>query len=342
MSEKKRNEGKTYSHVPVLGIGTKERVNKPISITLSIESKAALQELKNVLKIDNVSKFINDLLEEKMENLGYQKVEKEMQTFYSGQIEVSVIGKSVLPVYQYEDQKFIKADFGEYSIKIKNNSGYRRLVVVSVDGRNVMNGESASYNDSGYILEPYGSVNIKGWRRTNDEVAAFEFVDIESSYDKLMGGDGSNIGVIGVAVFEEKQNKTMQPIWIQKPKSYPLKDKDTGIIPSPWIPEPWITWNLSRGGGGISNSSSVITSNSIISSSIGTGYGDATSMKVVNASFERNSSQPNEIITLRYASEVVLRKWGVIKDSVIPKISPFPKETKSFTPEPPGWTKKVE
>ena len=45
----------------------------------------------------------------------------------------------------------------EYAVRIRNCTGGRVLVVTSVDGVNVISGETASPSQSGYVLEPWGS-----------------------------------------------------------------------------------------------------------------------------------------------------------------------------------------
>jgi len=80
----------------------------------------------------------------------------------------------------------------------------RLLAVVSVDGVNVVTGESASPDQSGYVLDPGDYVNIQGWRKDLDRTAAFYFSDPADSYAARTGRP-NDLGVIGVALFRERE-----------------------------------------------------------------------------------------------------------------------------------------
>jgi hypothetical protein len=89
-----------------------------------------------------------------------------------------------------------------YSLAIANDTGSAFEVVTSVDGLDVIDGSPASFSKRGYIVDPFSSVVIDGWRTSEDSVAAFRFSSIEDSYSERMG-DGRNVGVIGAAFFRE-------------------------------------------------------------------------------------------------------------------------------------------
>lgn len=90
-----------------------------------------------------------------------------------------------------------------YEIEIRNHSGERYEVVASVDGLDVIDGGHASTRKRGYILEPYDTVVIDGWRTREDEVAAFRFGRTRDSY-AARRGVSRDVGVIGVALFSER------------------------------------------------------------------------------------------------------------------------------------------
>ena len=91
-------------------------------------------------------------------------------------------------------------------MRIRNCTGARVLVVTSVDGVNVISGDTAAPSQSGYVLEPWGSVEITGWRKSLSRTAAFYFTDLGDSYAARTGRP-QNVGVIGVAVFQEKPSR---------------------------------------------------------------------------------------------------------------------------------------
>lgn len=89
-----------------------------------------------------------------------------------------------------------------YSLAIANDTNSAFEVVTSVDGLDVIDGAPASFSKRGYIVDPFSSVVIDGWRTSEDSVAAFRFSSIDDSYAERMG-DGRNVGVIGAAFFRE-------------------------------------------------------------------------------------------------------------------------------------------
>jgi hypothetical protein len=118
-----------------------------------------------------------------------------------------------LPMFYHDGQHYLLGRRGEpYEIWLSNRTEQRLEAVVSVDGRDVISGREADYQqDRGYILYPGEELQIEGFRTSLDSVAAFEFSDIEDSYAARMG-DAANVGVIGVALFEEAERSTPAPI----------------------------------------------------------------------------------------------------------------------------------
>ena len=110
-----------------------------------------------------------------------------------------------LPVHWHRGRAYVAGKPGnEYRLTLRNRSGEPLLAVVSVDGVNVITGESADPQQSGYVLAPGRSVDILGWRKSLAQTAAFYFTDLADSYAARTGRPG-NVGVIGVALFRKKQ-----------------------------------------------------------------------------------------------------------------------------------------
>jgi len=97
----------------------------------------------------------------------------------------------------------------EFTLRVQSHTSRRALAAVSVDGLSVMDGEPAGYNSGGYIIEPFGHIDIPGWRLDNREVARFKFSDPGRSYSKKSGKGLANVGIIGAAIFLEKQRTTV-------------------------------------------------------------------------------------------------------------------------------------
>jgi len=119
---------------------------------------------------------------------------------------VSVVDESGYPMSsaQVGNKRYVVGQPGQrYKLTVQNNSAHRYEVVATVDGLDVIDGETASYAKRGYILDPWSSITVDGWRTGNDTVAAFRFSGMDDSYADRKG-EGRNIGVIGFAFFHER------------------------------------------------------------------------------------------------------------------------------------------
>lgn len=122
-------------------------------------------------------------------------------------VTVAIVGDhgDSLPTVAHHGSTFVAGELGHrYEIVLTNNTGDRLEVVVSVDGRDVLTGRRADFRKQrGYVLEPFGTVRVDGFRRSLDHVAAFRFAGIEDSFAARSGAP-QNVGAIGVAVFRER------------------------------------------------------------------------------------------------------------------------------------------
>ncbi len=151
----------------------------------------------------------------------------------SVELQVLVRGKPVTE-YIHQRKAFIEGREGsEFELRVKNNLGQRVLIVPSVDGLSVMDGQEASSQSQGYVLSPWQEMLIPGWRLDNDGVARFIFEDMKASYAEQVG-KGSNRGVIGLKAFAEKV------VYRRAPDPFPI-----WVQPEPWQPRPiiWTTDN---------------------------------------------------------------------------------------------------
>jgi hypothetical protein len=119
-------------------------------------------------------------------------------------IEVLVDGRP-LPTVEYAGKTYLPVPRpgAEYEVRVWNHGPWRVLAVVSVDGLSVINGRPASASRPGYVVGPYASVVIKGWRRDLGSVAAFRFVGRDESYAARVGRP-EDVGVIGLVAIEER------------------------------------------------------------------------------------------------------------------------------------------
>jgi hypothetical protein len=145
-----------------------------------------------------------------------------------------------LPTFRHGGVRYVLGEPGaRYHVRVSNPTGERVEVVVTVDGRDAVSGQPGDYvSQRGYLIEPWGSLVIEGFRRSLDEVAAFRFTDGPRSYSALRGTP-ENVGVIGVAVFPEKP-RPKTPIWRpRRPRSYDDR----------YVPEPSAAQESARGSG---------------------------------------------------------------------------------------------
>lgn len=333
------------------------RNNKLITATITPAATEAIEILKEHYGESKTSRVVDTVVKEHMTTLGYQL--REENKMNSVTVQVLSAGKTITQ-HASGGQNYLEAPaVGEYIIRITNNGWEKKEVVVSVDGLSVMTGEKASFDDRGYVLTAYSTIDIKGWRRTSDDVAAFEFTKVADSYSSKMGKGEQNVGVIGVAVFNEKVERkhwvqpVLQPDYLYRDyigggEMYGSLDTLGGGASSGGV-----TYSNSGGPTASINSAPTTrstsrritksTSKSLVSEqsdsyNIGTGYGKETSMKVTNVSFIRESTNPDFVTSFRYASRPTLIKWGVITEPV-QSPDPFP-GNKVACKAPPGWDSK--
>ena len=124
----------------------------------------------------------------------------------SALLDVEIVARSdgrVLPSWRHQGRLWVAGNPGEaYAVRLVNRSPGRVLAVLSVDGVNAVSGETAAAQQSGYVLTAGRSAEVRGWRKSLDEVAQFTFTRLSDSYAARTGRP-DNVGVIGVALFRE-------------------------------------------------------------------------------------------------------------------------------------------
>ncbi len=137
-------------------------------------------------------------------------------------VDINVIDRvtgETLPMYWHDGRWWVPGKPGNrYAVSLTNRSGGRTLNVISVDGVNVVSGETAAHDQTGYVLNSGQFAQITGWRKNLARVAAFEFTALPNSYAARTGRP-DNVGVIGVAVFREKVRYVPPPETVSPPLS---------------------------------------------------------------------------------------------------------------------------
>ena len=246
---------------------------------------------------------------------------------------VSVVDRDsgvTLPTYYSRGEYWVAGNPGaRYAIEIRNCAGGRLLAVTSVDGLNVLSGDTAGFGQAGDVFDPGERYQITGWRKSHSEVAAFTFTDSRDSYAGRTGRP-ANVGVIGVALFREQPQAVYTPAQVAPPR--------------PPIEEP-LAGDASRA---LAENAPVAAASALQKAPVaapapaprlGTGHGEREYSYAVDTEFHRMQPQPNEVIRIRYDSFENLVAMGIIRQPrPMPRApDPFPgSEQRRFVPDPPG------
>ena len=240
------------------------------------------------------------------------------------QTAVEIVDRSegrVLPIYWHEGRRYVVGKPGnEYVIRVRNGGNGRILAVMSVDGVNVITGDTAAPAQSGYVLSPDESADIAGWRKSMSHTAAFYFTALPDSYAARTGRP-DNVGVIGVAVFRERQR--VVPLGELKPGD---ASRAQAQSPAP----------AARAEGGAASNDAAESAARVLKDRLGTGHGRSESSYASYTQFERASTTPSETITIYYDSYQNLLAQGVpVAAAPIARVRPDPFPDRGrFVPDP--------
>ena len=293
-------------------------------------------------------------------------------TLATSLVDVAIVnrntGERLMP-YRHDGKLYIAGTPGDaYFVELKSNRGDRVLTVLSVDGINVLTGQSAATLQSGYVIAGGQSYGVTGWRKSMEDVAQFVFTALPNSYAARTGRPG-NVGVIGVAVYREKTAPA--PVTVT-PYSLPLessrarqqakaatdfsRDEPTSAaLPAAPAPAPPAKENADGNSSGLANLARSESKDSAVGAiaerrvrpadtrveadlqlkKLGTGHGQREHSPTRYTEFARNSDTPDEVITIYYDSRANLIARGVIPTQRRIEPTPFPASS-GFVPDPFG------
>ncbi|CAN5274091.1 hypothetical protein BH10PSE17_BH10PSE17_39070 [soil metagenome] len=258
---------------------------------------------------------------------------------------VSIVDRTTgqtLTTYRKGNELWVAGEPGHrYSIAVQNATGARVLGVMSVDGINVISGQTAWRNElgaqTGYVFAGRERAEITGWRKTQADVAVFEFAAPSASY-AAQTGRGNDIGAIGVALFRERVE---QPVYTPPPVSYappvasppPSAQGFRNEARSDAAAEsPAPARDAAGSVGELSRKSERAAAPA--APSLGTAHGERQAAWVDYTSFVRASTTPDQIIVIRYDRRETLVARGIIPSDVPRLPDPFP-VAGGFVPDPP-------
>lgn len=236
-----------------------------------------------------------------------------------------------LPVYVHEGRHYVVGRPGnEYEVRLRNRQRGDILAVVSVDGVDVITGDTADWQQSGYVLGSHQEFGVKGWRKSLERTAAFYFTALPDSYAARTGRP-DHVGVIGVAVFRKKPEPVVQ-------YAPPRLARGAAEAESPF---PSAADERSAAGpaqdaapgNGLASRAEAPATAAQKSSRLGTGHGRSETSVVTYTEFERATAAPAEVITIYYDSYRNLVAQGVIRSLARPESFPQPFPGR-FAPDP--------
>lgn len=220
-----------------------------------------------------------------------------MPVFGRSLVDIDVVDRDTgqwLPETPHRGDTWVAGTPGHrYAVRLTNTSSERVLVVLSVDGVNAVTGETANPSQAGYVLAPWQSTEIAGWRKSMQDVAQFVFTDLPDSYAARTGRP-DNVGVVGIAVFREARR---EPWYETAPPVAGNQARDEAQSAAK-AAAPAAEADSAYGG--------------IARQGIGTGHGAREWAPVGRTGFERASTRPEQLTQLRYDDPDTLAAIGVL------------------------------
>jgi hypothetical protein len=271
------------------------------------------------------------------------------------------------PTFDYAGGSYVLGQLGaRYTLRVSNHTGRRVEAVVSVDGRDAIDGRPADFRGKrGYLIPAWGSVDIDGWRISRSEAAAFRFSSVPDSY-AARTGNGREVGVIGVAVFPERYLPPPPPVYYPYPRRWddvPYSDRSYdslggGPREKSAAPQPAPHASAGdQGTGGLGRSAGAPPASAAAEAQatpakrarpgLGTEYGESVSSPIHEVEFVRaNAARPAAFLGAHYNDHDGLLAMGIPIDTpetcyddadLRNTADPFPASGGRYAAPPPGW-----
>ena len=277
---------------------------------------------------------------------------------YADPVDLTVVDRVTgqpLRIWRHDGRLFVAGRPGaRYSLRVANHTDGRVLVVMSVDGVNILSGETAGYDQRGYVFDAHESYDVSGWRKSDSVVAAFTFAALPQSYAARTGRP-ADVGVIGMAVFNERasvpdpvdesdqeSSRAFDADAARRPMAPPTIASSPGSLAAPMAappPPPPAPDAPSARAESRAPSPLVVTAERR-NDKLGTAHGAREWSVVTTVPFERATSYPQIVQQIEYDTYDNLVASGVIPPAWSPghRPRPFPSnpDGAGYVPDPPG------
>jgi hypothetical protein len=241
-------------------------------------------------------------------------------------VDLSVVDRdtgNTLPTYAQYGKRYVPGEPGHrYALRLSNHTSQRVMVVLSVDGVNAVTGQTAGADQAGYVLDPWQTTEIAGWRKSYSDIAQFVFTAIDDSYASRTGRP-DNVGVIGMAVFRERAPEPVYQPPMYQPSVAERKDEggsyDRRYAARDAAPAaaPPASMAAQAEGSGYASAKAVGNMNRAeaadsVAQEIGTGHGEREYSPTSQTDFVRMSSSPQQVTQLFYDTPQQLVARGIM------------------------------
>jgi hypothetical protein len=253
-------------------------------------------------------------------------------------VEVLVDGVPA-PTFAHAGESYVLGQLGErYVLRVSNHTGRRVEAVVSVDGRDVVDGKPGDWRRKrGYLVPAWGSVDIDGWRLSARQAAAFRFSPVADAY-AARTGSAREVGVIGVALFPER-------VYAPPPPRYPYEELPRRRMEEAPAAADKGKRSDAEGRGAPAPSASAEPRPAPRRPGLGTEFGEEVSSPIREVPFVRAGGTP-VVLGLRYNDRAGLLALGIDVDGydgqaddrwLRQTATPFPVSTGRYAAPPTGW-----
>src|SRR5690349_11507760 len=119
-----------------------------------------------------------------------------------------LIGGRPASEYLARGRRYIEAlENAEYELRIHNPTSSRVAVALSVDGMNTIDARhSSAWDAHKWVVEPYGTISVRGWQMSSENARRFYFTTERDSYGAKLG-QTANLGVMPGQREEKSANR---------------------------------------------------------------------------------------------------------------------------------------